>query len=59
VVAGFIDDPAHWRRRAEEIRALAGDIRDSESRATMLNLAEDYEQLARRAEERPSQAQSR
>jgi hypothetical protein len=45
-------DPEHWRQRAEQIRALLDDMRDAESRATMLRIAEDYDGLARRAEER-------
>jgi hypothetical protein len=47
-----INDPAHWRQRAEEARVHAEQMTDPESRRMMLNIAEDYEKLAKRAEER-------
>ena len=47
-----LNDPAHWLQRAEEMRAIAEDMRDLDTRATMLRIADDYERLARRAEER-------
>ena len=50
--ASFINDPEHWRQRAEEMRTLADGISDEEARATMLKIAEDYERLAKRAEQR-------
>jgi len=52
VPASFINDPEHWRQRAEEMRTLADGISDEETRATMLKIAEDYERLAKRAEQR-------
>jgi hypothetical protein len=52
VPSSFINDPEHWRARAREMRALAGLAHDEEARAAMLKVADDYEDLARRAERR-------
>jgi hypothetical protein len=46
------DDPKHWRERAEEARAHAEQLTDHEARRMMLEIAGDYEKLAKRAEER-------
>jgi hypothetical protein len=48
----FADDPAHWRKRADEARAMAEQMTDRDARQMMLGIAEDYEKLAKRAEER-------
>jgi hypothetical protein len=40
------NDPEHWRRRAEEARALAVQMTDMHTKATMLAIAQDYEKLA-------------
>jgi hypothetical protein len=50
-----INDPKHWRDRAEQMRVLAGQMHDSESRRTMLTIVEEYEKLAARAEIRLGQ----
>lgn len=42
--------PDYWRERAEEARAQASEMRDPGSRRTMLEIAENYEQLAEQAE---------
>ena len=47
-----INDPKHWRYRAEEARAMAESMTDPEAKQLMLNVAADYERLAKRAEDR-------
>lgn len=48
----LIDDAAHWRDRANKIRALAEDVEDHDARVSMLRNADDYDNLARRARKR-------
>jgi hypothetical protein len=48
----FRDDPQHWRWRAEEARIHAQLISDPDSRSTILEIADEYERIAQRAEER-------
>lgn len=45
-------DPKHWLERAEEARAVADGMRDPEARRAMLEIAERYERIAKRAEAR-------
>ena len=45
----FLLDPQRWRDRSDEIRSLASETNDQESKKIMLRLANDYELLARRA----------
>jgi hypothetical protein len=47
-------DPLYLRERAVEFRAHAELVQDEGTKRLMLNLAESYKNLARRAEERPS-----
>jgi len=46
------NDPRHWRRRAEETLAIAASMNDAVSRRMLKDVADGYEGLARRAEER-------
>jgi hypothetical protein len=48
----FLNDPKHWRDRAEEARTRADQLYDSQSKSAMLRIADDYELLAKRAEAR-------
>ena len=47
-----INDPKHWLNRAKEARALAEQIDDPEVKRMIRQNADDYERLAKRAEER-------
>jgi hypothetical protein len=48
----LLNDPEHWRRRAKEARAIAEMLTDAGARKLMLGVADDYDKLAQRAEER-------
>jgi hypothetical protein len=47
----------YWRERAEEARAVADQMNDADSKRKMLRIAQDYKELARRAELRLKQQQ--
>jgi hypothetical protein len=42
----------HWRKRADEARSIAYDMKDEISKQMMLQIADDYERLAKSAERR-------
>ena len=50
--ARSINNPQHWLDRAKEARALTETIADLEAKRMMFGIADDYERLAQRAEER-------
>jgi hypothetical protein len=39
------DDPNFWALRAEEVRAVAGELEDDARRTLMLRIADDYDLL--------------
>ncbi len=45
------NDPQHWRNRAGEARAIAAQMTDAHTKAVMLTIAQDYEKLAKRADQ--------
>jgi hypothetical protein len=53
----LINDPKHWRKRAEEARRVADQTNDPDSKRKMLRIAQDCEELVRRVELRLKQQQ--
>lgn len=47
-----LNDVKHWRDRAAEMRVLCGEMHDAETQSMMLKLANEYDTLADRAEDR-------
>ena len=47
-----VNDPKHWRDKAEEARAKADGMTDPQAKETMEHVAEDYERLAAHADKR-------
>lgn len=47
-----VNDFKHWRERAAKLRSVAESLTDPHARASLLAIAEDYEKLAARAEQR-------
>ena len=47
----FVWDPEHWRFRAEEARTVADQMTHEEARTIMRRIANDYDRLAKVAEE--------
>jgi hypothetical protein len=50
--SSHLNDPEYWRDRAKEARAMAENIADPGSKQKMLEVAANYEHLAKRAEDR-------
>ena len=52
MTAQSINDAKHWRDRAAQMRVLSDVMKDPEAQRMMLKLANDYDNLADRAEDR-------
>jgi hypothetical protein len=48
-----LNDPAHWRQRAQETRDIADKLDDPAAKRAMLEVAQQYDQIAAIAEKRP------
>ena len=46
----LFDDPAHWRQRAKEMRIMADGTNYPKAKTTVLQIANDRDKLAQRAE---------
>jgi hypothetical protein len=49
-LTSIVDDPKHWRNRAEEARSLAEGMRDEQTQSMIFRIAEGYEKIATRIE---------
>jgi hypothetical protein len=58
VLLELLNNVRHWRDRAEKARMHADQLTDPEAKHMMLGIAESYEKLAQRAEERRLKAES-
>jgi hypothetical protein len=54
----FINDPSHWRNRADETRELAKRVSDDEARKKLSKLATEFDRIALRVEDRMSKARA-
>jgi hypothetical protein len=50
----FINDPSHWRERANEMRAVATETTDPKVKAAAFGAADAYDKLAQLEETRPA-----
>jgi hypothetical protein len=54
----LINDADHWRRRAEEARALAEELNGDHAKVAMLRVADECNKLVRRAEKRRANSET-
>jgi hypothetical protein len=50
--ATLADDAEYWRKRAEEARTLAEQMKNTHTKSLMLGIAESYEKIAKWTAER-------
>lgn len=50
------NDPLEWSHRAEEARAMAEGMSDVGAKKTLIGIAETYEAMLKRAEEKTQKA---
>ena len=55
----FVWDPQHWRFRAEEARTVADQMIHEEARTIVRRIANDYDRLAKVAEEQLADQEKR
>ena len=55
----FVWDPEHWRFRAEEARTVADQMTHEAARTIMRRIANDYDRLAKLAEEQLADQEKR
>ena len=48
----LLNNPDHWRLRAQEARLTASYLDDPEAKAAMLKIADEYDRLASRSADR-------
>ncbi|HLJ18977.1 MAG TPA: hypothetical protein VKU84_02200 [Stellaceae bacterium] len=49
-----VHDAAYWRKRAEEVREMARDVKDPDTKRKMLDVVANYEWLAHEAHRQPA-----
>jgi hypothetical protein len=56
VSRNLVDDPKFWHSRAEKARAMAEDFKHRDEKEIWNRIADDYEQLAKHAEQRRTES---
>jgi hypothetical protein len=51
-LSSLLHNVRHWQDRADEARAIAGQLNDAEAKRVMLGIADGYERMAKLAETR-------